>query len=214
MRILTVLLLSFSFVACGQQPKKYVIKPEAKVLADSAYKFVVPKPGVTVNFQSAVNLLKQATEIDSNYILGFRNLLSYQQILKDYRGALLTAKRMSELRSQNPEFSSTLGLMYEFNKDTISSKHYFQKSLNIYSKLLDTLSDQNTILQVKSAIALNLLFLNRYQEGQEIIKELIQKNKDSIESEGLKLYLNKTGRELILMLLTDEETQSVSPLQQ
>ncbi len=191
------------------------MKPEAKLLADSAYKFVVPKPGDTVNFQSAIDLLKQATEIDSNYILGFRNLLSYQQVLKDYRGALQTAKRMYELRPQNPEFSSTLGIMYEFNEDTISSKQYFQKSLNIYSKLLDTLSDQNAILQIKSAKALNLLFLNRYQEGQEILKEVIKSTNNQIEKEGLsQQYLNKTGREIILMFLTGEENQSVSPSQQ
>ncbi|MFC4263710.1 tetratricopeptide repeat protein [Ferruginibacter yonginensis] len=213
MRIL-IILLSFSFAACGQQPKKYVMKPEAKILADSAYKFVVPKQGDTVNFQSAINLLKQATEIDSNYILGFRNLLSYQQVMKDYKGALETAKRMYELRPQNPEFSSSLGIMYELNADTISSKQYFQKSLDIYSKLLDTLSDQNTILQIKSAKALNLLFLNRYQEGQEILNQIIKSSNDPIEKEGLKIYLNKSGREIIMMILTGEENQSVSPSQQ
>lgn len=158
--------------------------------------------------------MKQATEIDSNYILGFRNLLTYQQVLKDNRGALQTAKRMNELMPQNPEFNSTLGIMYEFNEDTISSKQYFQKALNIYSKLLDTLSDQNATLQVKSAKALNLLFLNRYHEGQQILKELLNNTKDPIDNEGLNMYLNKSGREIILMFLTGEENKTVSPTQQ
>ena len=213
MRILIVL-LSISFVACGQQTKKYVINPKAKLLADSAYKFVRTNLGDPASLQSAVKLLKQATEIDSNYILGFRNTLSYQMILKDYNGALITAKKMSDLRPQNADFFSTLGITYELNNDTISSKPYFQTAVNIYSKVLDTLSDQKAILFVKSSKALNLLFLNHYQEGQAIIKELIQNSKDSIETEGLKLYLNKTGHEIILMFLNGEETQSVSPSQQ
>jgi tetratricopeptide (TPR) repeat protein len=214
MRILIVVLLSISFVACEQQTKKYVINPKAKLLADSAYKFVRSNPGDTTNLQSAIKLLKQATEIDSNYILGFRNTLSYQMILKDYSGALITAKRISNLRPQNADFLSTLGITYELNNDTISSKPYFQKAVNIYGKVLDTLSDQKAIVFAKSSMALNLLFLNHYQEGQAIIKELIQNSKDSIEAEGLKLYLNKTGHEIILMFLNGEETQSVSPFQQ
>ena len=213
MRILIVL-LSISFVACGQQTKKHVINPKAKLLADSAYKFVRTNLGDTASLQSAIKLLKQATEIDSNYILGFRNTLSYQFILKDYSGALVTAKRMSDLRPQNADFFSTLGITYELNSDTISSKPNFQKAVDIYSKVLDTLSDQKAILSVKSSKAVNFLFLNHYQEGQAIIQELIQNSKDSIEAEGLKLYLNKTGHEIILMFLNGEESKSVSASQQ
>ena len=76
MRILIVL-LSISFVACGQQNQKYVIDSKAKVLADSAYKYVRFSLNDTTNLKSAIKLLKQATEIDSNYILGFQNMLSY-----------------------------------------------------------------------------------------------------------------------------------------
>ena len=106
MRILIVL-LSISFVACGQQNQKYMLNSKAKVLADSAYKFVRFNLSDTVNLKFAIKLLKQATEIDSNYILGFQNMLSYQMILKDYSEALITARRMSNLRPQNADYSST-----------------------------------------------------------------------------------------------------------
>lgn len=204
MRILIVL-LSISFVACGQQNQKYVLNLKAKVLADSAYKFVRFNLSDTVNLKFAIKLLKQATEIDSNYILGFQNMLSYQMILKDYSEALITARRMSNLRPQNADYSSTLGIIYEFNNDTISSKSCFKKAINIYTKVLDTLSDQKTISSVKSRIACNLLFANNYNEGQALLKDVIQNSNDTIEKEGLKLYLDKTGRDIILMMQKGEQ---------
>jgi len=205
-----MILLSISFVACGQQ-KKYVFNPKAKLLADSAYKVVKSDPGDTINLQTAIKLLKQATDIDSNYILGFGKTLSYQMLLKDYPEALITAKRMSDLRPQNADFFSTLGITYELNDDTISSKQYFQKAVNIYTQVLETLPDQKAISLTKSRKAINLLFLNHYQEGQEILNVLVQNSSDSIEKEGLKLYLNKTGREIISMFANGEQTKNISP---
>lgn len=89
-----------------------------------------------------------------------------------------------------------------------------RKLLTFILNFLTPYLDQNATLQVKSAKALNLLFLNRYHEGQQILKELLNNTKDPIDNEGLNMYLNKSGREIILMFLTGEENKTVSPTQQ
>lgn len=202
MKILIVF-LSILFSAC-KQPKKNTVNFKAILLADSAYKLVRTNLSDTTKLKSAIKLLKQSTEIDSTNMLSFQNILTYQMILKDYGEALITAKRMSNLRPQNADYFSTLGILYELNNDSISSKPSFKEAIRIYTKVLDTLSDQKTISSVKSRIACNLLFANNYYKGQALLKDVIQNSNDTIEKEGLKLYLDKTGREIILMILKGE----------
>ena len=158
-------------------------------------------------YDKAISLLEQAILIDSNYFTAYRNKLSFQIVLKDYNQALKTAIKISQLRPSNPDYYVTIGLLYEIQGDSVSSKKQFIEAEKQYDKMLDTITlsnkNYNMLLMDK---AINLIYLGEQQKGNDILKQLYNDQKESSLKEMLASYINKSKGEIIKMLMTPETT--------
>src|SRR5512141_1191163 len=102
-----VLFLFVGFYACGQQPstKKVTVDPRARKLNDSAMLIVMQEQ----NYEKALSLLDQATEIDSNYLTAYSNKISLNLELKQYDQALNAAFKLQEKKPNNPDYRFATG---------------------------------------------------------------------------------------------------------
>src|ERR1700739_1526638 len=121
MRLLPFLLL-FGFSARGQSTDhKNLVIPQAKKLNDSAITIVMR----TQDYEKAISLLDEATEIDSNYYRAYSNKLAFQLELKQFDKALATAKNLIRIKPQSPDYYITTGILYYQIGDTVSSQNFF-----------------------------------------------------------------------------------------
>src|SRR4051794_26467070 len=90
--ILALLPLAWYF-SCAQP--KHEFNPEAIKLNDSAISMGSHAlPTDSTIYKNAIALLNRAIKIDSNYLTAWWTKFSYQNELKDYKGALSTAKKL------------------------------------------------------------------------------------------------------------------------
>ena len=82
--------------------------------------------------------------------------------------------------------------------DTISSQKYFQQSEIRYEKILDTMNtvnkNYNNTLMNKGV---NLIIIGQQQKGNDILKQLYDKEKDSFRKEMLASYMDKSKQEIL-----------------
>jgi tetratricopeptide (TPR) repeat protein len=190
MRFLTILLF-IGFCACGQQSsvKKVTINPKAKKLNDSAMLIAMQDQ----NYEKAISLLNQATEVDSNYATAYSNKISFGLELKHYDQALNAALKLQEIRPGNPDYYFTAGIIYELKKDSIASKKQFTKAARLYDKILDTMYSGNKQLNMLLMNkAITLIFLGSKERGNEILTELYDKQKDKTLSRNVGYLYEQT----------------------
>lgn len=195
MRISTLFLI-IVFYSCGQESnsKKNSAKPDAKSLNDSATLIVKQ----TQDYAKAISLLDEATQLDSNYLVAYRNKLSFQLQLKQYDQALLTAHDLKRLKPAMPDYYTTIGILYDIKGDTVSSSKFFAEASAKFDSILDTMSKTSMnydILLMNKAI--NLILLDEQQKGNDILKQLHDKHKEEGYRESLALLRNKSKQELL-----------------
>ena len=192
----SILLLLTGFYACGQQSenKKHVVDPKARQLNDSATSIAMHAQ----DYNKAISLLDQATQIDSNYLTAYANKLSFQLELKQFDKALATAKNLNRIKPEAPEYFVSIGLIYEHMGDTTSSNKFFNEAVNRYNKILDTMStvnkDYDLLLMNK---AVSLILVGQQQKGNDILKGLYDKQKDESYREMLSSFMNKSRKDIL-----------------
>ena len=192
----TILFLLIGLYACGQQTenKNHKIDPTAKKLNDSAVLIVMN----TQDYEKAILLLNQATQIDSNYLIAYTNKLSFQLHLNQLDKALLSAYSLKRIKPDNPEYYVTIGMIYDLKSDTITSKRFFDEAATRYNAILDTMSatnkDYDMLLMNK---AVNLVLIGQQQEANDILKQLYDKHKDESYREILASFMNKSKQDIL-----------------
>lgn len=154
------------------------------------------------DYARAIALLDQATQIDSNFLTAYANKLSFQLQLKQFDNALQTAYSLNRINPNAPDYYVTIGLLYHIKGDTGSSKEYFTGAAVRYDKILDTMSMANKsydMLLMNKAV--NLVLIGQQKHGNDILKELYERQKDEAYREMLALFLNKTKDEIIKSLM-------------
>jgi tetratricopeptide (TPR) repeat protein len=195
MRFLFFFLLA-GLSACDQQTerKKSIVDPQARKLHDSATWIAKRQQ----DYPKAIDLLDQATQIDSNFLTAYANKLTFLLQLKQFDKALMAAHSLRRLKPDAPDYCVTIGILYHIEGDTVSSKKYFTEAAAKYDKVLDTMSlkngDRDMLLMNK---AVNLVFLGQQEQGNQILKQLHQNGQDRAYQEMIALYLNKTREEII-----------------
>ena len=209
--IITFLFLSI-ILACNQGSEKRPARdPEAKLLNDSAFKILM-RSSNDEDYQKAIELLDKAIAIDSNYAGAYHKKISLQTLLRQYDKALITSKKLNELRPDNPNFILTTGILYEKNRDTISSVYYFQKALSMYNKTLDTMNTANAdyfALQMNRGIT--YILLNQQAKGNDMLRTLYDKQTDEKNKEYLTPLINKS-RKAVIDYLTLEQKETTTNL--
>lgn len=193
---LPIIFLLIGFYACGQhlEKKNLVADPKAKQLNDSAVAIVMHSQ----DYNKAVSLFDQATNIDSNYYTAYANKLSYQLGLRKFDKALVTAKNLNRIKPESPDYFVIAGIIYAEIGDKISSQKYFIEAATHYDKILDTMSKENKhyddLLMNK---AVNLILVGQQQKGNDILKQLYDKQKGGSYKEIIFSFMNKTRQEII-----------------
>lgn len=192
----SILLLIIGLNGCGQQPinNRDSINPEAKKFNDSASSIIMH----TQDYDKAIDLLDQAIKIDSNYYLAFSNKVTFQLALNQIDKALLTAKNLNRIKPSSPDYFVSVGLIYDKIGDTVSSQKYFKKAVVFYDKIVDTINKANKnydMLLFNKAV--NLKFIGKEKEGNEILKELYDKSKDEFYKEMIDSLIKKSKQQLL-----------------
>jgi len=204
MRIRAMRFLIFSLLyvltACGQSNNKInQIDPRAKRLKDSASLIAMSQQ----EYSKAISLLDQAIALDSNYLAAYRNKLTFQLELRQFEQATKTASKISQLRPDNPDYYVTIGILYDVQGDTVKSKDYFKRAISQYDRIFDTIAVSNInydmLLMNK---ALNLIFIGEQNKGNDILKQLYNKQIESPFKEILASYLNKSKQDILKMMMS------------
>lgn len=171
-------ILLITLCSCAEKPTKYKVDSAAVELNNQ----IIPLVRFIENAdssQKAISLLDKATVIDSNYFLGYLNKLMFLNQLKQWDKAILTTNKLIQLKPNAHDLYLTGGIFYERIKDTISSKNYFERSIRICDKVLDTMNFNNPdFLMLNASKAANLTMLNRTLERDMMIQRVSNELRD------------------------------------
>ena len=209
---LIFLLSLISLYSCAQNTPKYKVDPAAQELDNRAmsmfYFFGNPD-----SIGKAISLLDSAIAIDSNYLRAHQDKLTLLLMLKQFDKALLTVNKMISLRPTALDFYLTRGYLHYRLGDENSSKADYQKSLTICTNVLDTMSVTNRNYDYLSLDkAISLIMLGEQDKGNQIIKELYDKQTDSTFKEYYGSYLNKNAKEIFKMLDSPSAEKTSNPI--
>jgi len=203
--------LFIAISSCAQNTVKRKADPAAVALNNKAMalvQFSNDKDSVT----KAVDLLDEATKIDSNYFLGYNNKFIFLNKLKEFDKAALTIDTMIELRPHAHDLYLMGGVAHERIGDTSKAKDYFEKSLTICNAVLDTMNTKNSdhdMLQMNKAI--NLIMLGDQAKGNDLMKQVYDRQTDDTFKEYLSSFMNKNKKELLeLMTATDGSSSATA----
>ena len=208
---ISIILVLFSIMACGQKTDKHVVDRAAVNLNNQAmeiYRYIADKDSAA----KMVKLLDRATTIDSNYFLGFYNKQLVLNQLKQYEKSIVALQNLIRLRPDAHELYLNGGILYEIIGDTISSRQYFLKSLAICKRVLDTMNVNNPDYDMLATdMALNLIMLGQQKEGNTLLDKIYKSQTDSLLKEFTQSYMNKSRHEIIDMIANPktQDAQSV-----
>ncbi len=149
----------------------------------------------------AIIFLDSATAIDSNYYLGYYNKLIVLNQLKQYNKAIIAINNLIRLQPNANVFYFNGGIIYEKMGDTISSRYYFQKSLEICIKVLDTMKVENGNYEMLiTNKAVDLIMLGKKEEGNLLLIQVYEKQTDKSQKEMTFSFMNKNKSEIVEMI--------------
>ncbi|MGN6601600.1 MAG: tetratricopeptide repeat protein [Ginsengibacter sp.] len=195
MRLLIFFLL-ITLGACGQQSQnqKHSIDPKAGRLNDSALAIMAHSE----DYDKAIALLDQAIAIDSNFYLAFWNKTNFQLELNQFDSALATVKNLNRIKPESPDYFFLVGIIDYKMGDTISSQRFFQQSENRYESILDTMNTSSkqyrNMLMTK---AVNLKIIGQQQEGNAILKTLLDSEKDDFQKEMINSMMTESKERIL-----------------
>jgi tetratricopeptide (TPR) repeat protein len=156
----------------------------------------------------AIIFLDSATAIDSNYYLGYYNKLIFLNQLRQYNKAIIAINNLIRLQPNANVFYFNGGIIYEKIGDTISSRNYFQKSLAICTKVLDTMKVENRNYEmIITNKAADLIMLGEKEEGNLLLIQAYENQADKSQKAMALSFMNKSKSEIVDMI-TNPPTQS------
>ena len=207
LNFLTAFLL-FGFCSCGQEVEKQKVDPAAVQLNNQAMALVafINDPDSS---KKAIFLLDQATAIDSNYFLGYYHKLMFYNAHEQFEKAFSIVNRLIRLRPGAHDLYQMGGILKEKMGDTIASRPYFENSLAICNKVLDTMktTNQDYVMLVCNK-AINLIFLGNQAGGNQLLKRLFDTQTEELYKEWIVSLMNKNKKQLLEFLFDSQYAQS------
>jgi tetratricopeptide (TPR) repeat protein len=190
-----LLLLAVSFLlSCNGKPEKQVARLSAKNLNDSAVSLAMSWEVREVS--EAVGLLDKALEIDPEYFTAYWNKASFLCTLKKYNDALATIDQAIQLDPNRPGSYFFKGTICDAKDDSVNAKICYQKDVECYNALLDTLSPRSKWYRsAQMNKAVDLLCLGK-KEGKELLLKLYNDEANADVKDALQLFLNSTRADL------------------
>jgi tetratricopeptide (TPR) repeat protein len=203
LKFITAFLLT-GLCSCGQNSAKHKTDPAAVELNNKAMTLVqfIDNPDSSTK---AISLLDKATLIDSDYFLGYYNKLMFYNQLKQFDKAIVTVNKLIQLRPSAHDLYLTGGLLHEKISDTVSSRNYFEKSLAICNKVLDTMSNKNRdYAMLVSNKAVNLVMLGDTVKANETLRQLYNSQSNEELKKVILSLMNKNKKELLDQFSSDQ----------
>jgi tetratricopeptide (TPR) repeat protein len=200
------------FYSCAQNNGRHKADPEAIKLNNRAIQMVDRSIHNPDSCQKAIQLLDSATAIDSLYYLAYWDKLIFQYQLKQFGKAILTVTHLIGIKPGAPDLYVTCGVLYDRTGDTLSAANYYQKALTLYNQILDTLNTTNQNYDMLFANKATTLVLSGQKEkGNELLKQLYDRQTDEDFKKMTFALLNKDKKELLSLTAPEiyDSSQSV-----
>lgn len=186
-----------------QSAAKPKVSRECIALNDLAMKKISSFYTTRENAQldSAMYLLKKATECDTSYFLAHSNLATVFTLKGNYDAAIEVVNKLLRLTKNDPEIVVYKGMLYEKQ----DKKDLAQKEYDLANKLYD-----DRLAQYPDSLEIigNKMFLKAYLEGKEkALSELDTYISKYPNSEVLQQY-----REMLVDFQKDDFIGSIGPL--
>lgn len=195
----------FSLSASAQKEIQNKVDPAAVRLNNMAMELNIQNSD---SASKAIIFLDSATAIDSNYYLAYYNKLIFLNQLKQYSKAIIAINNLIRMQPNANVFYFNGGIIYEKMGDTISSRNYFQKSLEICTKVLDTMKVENRNYEMLSTNkAVDLIMLGEKEEGNLLLIRVYENQADKSQKAMALSFMNKSKSEIVEMI-TNPPTES------
>ncbi len=188
----------FSLSASAQKEIQHKVDPAAVRLNNMAMELNIQNSD---SASKAIIFLDSATAIDSNYYLAYYNKLIFLNQLKQYSKAIIAINNLIRMQPNANVFYFNGGIIYEKMGDTISSRNYFQKSLEICTKVLDTMKVENRNYEMLSTNkAVDLIMLGEKEEGNLLLIRVYENQADKSQKAMALSFMNKSKSEIVEMI--------------
>jgi tetratricopeptide (TPR) repeat protein len=196
--------LLIAVYACGQHTPKRKVDPSVTLLCNK----IIPLVNHLSNPDSckqALLYLDSAVTIDNHCFQCHHNKLMFLCALKQFGEAVETINACISLKPSAHDLYLTGGILYEKVGDTIAAKKYFHRSLAILNSVLDTMDirhlDHEMLVSNK---AINLIMLGDNKTGNDLLKSILNSQKEPEWRELTLPFINKRKKELVEMMTTSE----------
>jgi tetratricopeptide (TPR) repeat protein len=147
---------------------------------------------------SALLLYDQSIAMDSTYFLPHKNKIEILIKRKEFEKAKIESEAVIKLEPKMAEGWFIAGLIQELTGDTIKSKEYYSKSIDLYNLRIENPKLKSEINQNKLNMAFSKIFigdksyLTDYEEMKKdkqlakVIEQIQNKTKEDIKAELLK----------------------------
>ncbi|KKC50909.1 tetratricopeptide repeat protein [Porphyromonas gulae] len=203
--LLFVFLLPFS--ACQTQRGEGKGREEAIVLNDSAVRMALL--GDSIEVVRAIRLLDEATAIDPDYYIAYRNKAAFLRKVGQIEGLFSAMKEMERIRPRNPYTKTMLGACYErYSKDIRRAMLKYEEADRLYRVMSDSITpESNTYIALVTSRVGNLKLLGRQAEADSLLQALSQgySEDESIGNfalEEAKILLDRPREELLEMVFS------------
>ncbi|MDQ3112231.1 MAG: hypothetical protein M3R17_20290 [Bacteroidota bacterium] len=194
--------LLLALVSCGSQEEgatdadKY--NDSAVKLNDSAVRMTMTFKPDSITYMKAVELLDQASAIDSNYYLAYHHKIMFLFGAKQFDKALVASKQIVRLSPNVPESYGRPGIICEILGDSVTAHTYFQKAAELYKVRLDTMKSgtPDYDMMVMSQ-AVNLIMLGEAQKGNELMEASYARQTDPVLKQSMDMFRGKSKWEII-----------------
>ncbi len=158
------------------------------------------------SLKKAIAYLDNATTIDSTCFICYTNKLTFLLDLKQYDRALSTVYKILEIKPGEYFFYATAGMLSDLKGDSSAARTYFQQSLDLSNKVLDTVKIKSADFYGISLLQSNIhLMLGDSMKSKQQLQELLKDIPDGSEfefwKEIIQSYLNKNRRMLMHEIL-------------
>lgn len=192
------MLIIFCACACNQKSQRQT-DPRALELNKQAVELV--RYNNPDSARKAIELLDQASSIDSNCVNCFSNKLGFLFRLKEYQKAIQTVNRLLELRPGEYYFHFTGGMLNEITGDTVAARFHFNKALDLSKRVQDTLTNSSELMGLTIVQANIMVMLGDSVNANRVLENLVANLPQNKESEFWKevipSYMNKTKKDLL-----------------
>ena len=188
-----ILALSLNLFACKQQ---HINNPEAIKYNKAAMELYSKSGGK--NAKGAMELLDKAINVDSGYFWAYYNKRMLELQLKQYNDAITTGKEMIKRWPNNADNYGIVGTTYEMMNDSLLGRQYLKQALTKYDKILDSMrikDDKYKYIAMTKGIT--LIMLGQDKQGNQFLKELYEKESDTLYKQEYLKYIGKTRKQIL-----------------